>query len=75
MHTYIHIYMHTCIYIHTCIHIQIYKYIQVLCDGSQIDKLFTGDFFGEIALTVSQATKKNASQKQKIVSPSEKSPP
>ena len=58
MHTYIHIYMHTCIYIHTCIHIQIYKYIQVLCDGSQIDKLFTGDFFGEIALTVSQATKK-----------------
>jgi len=28
-----------------------------LCDGSQIDKLFTGDFFGEIALTVSQANK------------------
>ena len=28
--------------------------VQVLSNGSQIDKLFTGDFFGEIALTMSQ---------------------
>ena len=48
--------------------------MQVLCDGSQIDKLFTGDFFGEIALTVSQAIKKTRVTKQKIVSPREKSP-